>query len=80
MRTMPMIWNANGKTGNMPCAVCGKQINRKTAWAVHVINGGGDVLHPEYEAHYQPDGGDMGCHLVGPECRKKFGDFAFPWR
>jgi len=48
-------------------------------YAVHVINGGADVLHPDDEALYVPDGGDMGCHMLGPECRKRFGEFAFKW-
>jgi hypothetical protein len=44
-----------------------------------VIDGGALVLHPEDEALYSADSGYMGCYLVGPECRRKFGEFAFRW-
>jgi hypothetical protein len=49
-------------------------------YAVHVINGGSDVVHPEDDHLTNPDDpGEMGCHMVGPECRKRFGAFAFKW-
>lgn len=75
MRTMPMTWGDKSGQGHCPCAACGREIKGRR-WAVHVINGGSHVLHPDYEFEYQPDGGEMGLHFVGPECRKKFGDFA----
>ena len=75
MRTMPMIWGVGGEHGDNPCAACGKQMNGKR-WAGHVIDGGGKVIHPDDESQYVPDGGEMGFHFVGPECRKKFGEFA----
>lgn len=63
---------------NHPCIVCGKGVKETgPIWFVHVIDGGSRVLHPDDEAAYQPDGGDCGCHPVGPECRKLFGAFAF---
>jgi len=34
------------------------------------------VLHPDSEADYEDEGGEMGFHALGPECRKRFGDFA----
>lgn len=75
-----MIWNQNGKDrGQCPCAVCGRPLGQRPAWAVHVIDGGSKVLHPDDEGLYAADGGDMGCHMIGSECRKKFGEFAFPW-
>jgi len=49
---------------------------RVARWAVHVIDGGSNVLHPDDESEYQPDAGEMGFHFIGPECRKKFGEFA----
>lgn len=83
MRTMPMIWNKGNecvKEGQEPCAVCGKGINPDRMYAVHVINGGSDVVHPEDDHLTNPDDpGEMGCHMVGPECRKRFGAFAFKW-
>jgi hypothetical protein len=74
VRTMQMVWgNMGGPTQN-PCAACGREMKEKV-WAVHVIDGGARVLHPEDEAAYSPDSGEMGFHFVGPECRKKFGSF-----
>jgi hypothetical protein len=78
MRTMPMTWgNAHDGFKN-PCASCGKGLKGKQ-WAVHVISGGSKVLHPDDETEYQSDAGEMGCHFIGPECRKKFGEFAIAW-
>jgi hypothetical protein len=82
MRTMPMTWNQGEQTagaGKEPCACCGKAVNPKRMWAVHVINGGTDVLHPADEHLYVSDADDMGAHMVGSECRKRFGEFAFKW-
>lgn len=78
MRTMRMIWNKNAH--NRKCAACGRPLGGLRTWAVHVIDGGGKVLHPQDEKLYTPDGGDMGCHMIGPECRKQFGEFAIVWR
>ena len=78
-----MIWGKKDGLGHPEghdCACCGKHVNPKRMWAVHVINGGSDVLHPADEHLYQPDGGDMGCHFVGSECRKQFGEFTFKWQ
>ncbi len=82
---MPMIWGEKpaghkGHPDGHDCAVCGKHVNPKRMWAVHVIDGGAKVLHPGDEYMYRPDGGEMGCHMVGSECRKQFGEFAFRWR
>jgi hypothetical protein len=79
MRTMPMIWNKGKERSANPCAVCGRPLAETGNWAVHVINGGGDVLHPDDENLYLDDRADLGCHMVGPECRKRFGEFSFPW-
>jgi hypothetical protein len=79
MRTRPMIWHQGQSRDDNPCAVCGRPLADTGNWAVHVINGNADVLHPEDEGIYQPDSGDCGAHMIGPECRKKFGEFAFPW-
>lgn len=77
MRTMPMIWASPSGIGRHPCAACGRELRGKE-YGIHIINGGGEVLHPDDEAEYWPDGGDMGVHYVGPECRKKFGEFIQP--
>lgn len=78
MRTTPMIRTGEPSMPFVnPCAVCGRELTGKQ-FVVHVINGGGEVLHPDDEFLYEPDGGDLGCHYIGPECRKKFGKFATP--
>lgn len=57
-----------------PCCRCGKQIkNVVTARRVHLISGGHIVLHPEDEPLYVPDGGDVGCHPIGPDCARILG-------
>lgn len=66
--------------GDDYCICCGKKVNRARMWAVHIIDGGSSVLHPDDEHLYVADGGDCGCHMVGSECRKVFGEFAFKWR
>ncbi len=80
MRTTRMIWHkGNESPSGASCAVCGRALDESTMWAVHVIDGGTHVLHPNDESTYIPDDGDMGCHMLGPECRRKFRDFAFQW-
>lgn len=82
MRTMkmPARKDANENVGDADhCICCGKKVNRARMWAVHIINGGSDCLHPDDENLYVSDAGEMGCHMVGSECRKVFGEFAFKW-
>jgi hypothetical protein len=62
------------------CICCGKKVNPKRMWAVHIIDGGSSILHPDDEHLYVSDAGEMGCHMIGSECRKQFGDFAFKWQ
>lgn len=77
MRKMPMIWGSDGMSGKNPCAACGKELKSKNTFFVHVIDGGSNVLHPEDEALYVEDAGEMGHHEIGSECAKKFGKFAY---
>ncbi len=52
------------------CIVCGLPAPAPKFYC-HVVEGGGVALHPDDEALYVPDGGDM-CHLpLGPECLKR---------
>lgn len=63
---------AKAESAGVPwCVHCGRKLNPTRAWTVHPINGGGVLLHPDDEAKYVPDGGDMGCWDLGPECAKK---------
>jgi len=55
-----------------PCAVCGRTIrNEARAVWVHIVDGGGVILHRDDEAAYASDGGDLGLYPVGPECAKR---------
>lgn len=46
---------------------------------VHLIDGGAWVLHPDHEAAYVPDAGDVGCHPIGLDCARQIGrDFTHP--
>jgi len=61
---------------SLGCVRCRAKVNEKKAKWVHVIAGGGEVLHPSDEKNYVADGGDLGGYPVGPECAKFFGEFA----
>lgn len=79
LRTMKMIWWNNPTSTFTPqhyCVTCGRAIKGQPKFAVHVIGGGSDVLHPDDEDKYESDGADLGHHDVGSECAKKFGKFA----
>jgi hypothetical protein len=78
LRTMPMKWSGKNSHISGPyCVACGRSVKPGMLYSVHVINGGADILHPQDEANYTPDAGEMGWHNLGPECRKQFGDFVW---
>ena len=60
------------------CTACGRLLNPAKAQTVHIIGGGGEVLHPDDEAEWEAahgargDDGDMGAWDLGPECAKMF--------
>lgn len=56
------------------CIRCQKDIKpyAPVRW-VHLISGGMTMLHPDSEASYASDGGDLGCHPVGMDCARKLG-------
>ncbi len=60
-------------TTDNPCVVCAKEVDPATARYVHLIDGGGVILHPGDEHLYVPDGGDVGGHPIGPDCAKRLG-------
>jgi hypothetical protein len=60
--------NVDGDT--YPCACCGLPVP-KPKFYVHMIDGGGIALHPDDEALYTDDGGDMGLQPVGTDCLKR---------
>lgn len=56
------------------CYVCQKDIKPVSLYRmVHVVLGGNYALHPDDEADYVGDGGDLGLHPIGPACAKKLG-------
>lgn len=56
------------------CCVCQKDIKNKTGYRmVHIIEGGGKVLHPEDEKRYDDHKADVGWHPIGPDCARKLG-------
>lgn len=57
-------------SGAYPCVVCGLPVARPRFY-VHMIEGGGVALHPDFEATWVADGGDMGLYPVGPECLRR---------
>ena len=82
MRKMPMPERKDAIDGSddKHCCLCGKKVNPARMWAVHIVDGGASVVHPD-DSHMIPenDAGDMYCHMIGTECRKCFGEFAFKW-
>lgn len=63
----------NPKTSHY-CCKCQKDIDPSKPYRmVHLVDGGAWVLHPEEEARYVPNGGDVGGHPIGPDCSKRLG-------
>ena len=52
------------------CGICGRTIVPSRAFAVHTIDGGATLLHPDDESRYTDDGGDMGLWAIGSTCAK----------
>lgn len=56
------------------CVACNKTLRAGRAYRrVHLVNGGPFVLHPEDEALYVADAGDMGSFPIGDDCARKLG-------
>lgn len=56
------------------CVRCQKDIKEGSpSRAVHIVNGGHLILHPDDESSYVPDSGDCGIYLVGMDCAKIIG-------
>lgn len=56
------------------CCVCQKDLKPgQPRRAVHLVEGGAFALHPEDEAIYVPDGGDMGAFPIGSDCARRLG-------
>lgn len=56
------------------CVMCQRDIKPcAKARVVHLVNGGPFALHPDDEALYESDAGDLGKHLLGMDCARKLG-------
>lgn len=56
------------------CCKCQRDIRNKSNYRmVHIVDGGHMVLHPEDEALYVSDGGDMYFFPIGPDCARQIG-------
>ena len=60
------------KTDNF-CVVCHRDIKGSPRFWVHCIDGELRALHPEDEHLYEPNGGDLGFHPLGPGCARRIG-------
>lgn len=65
--------NYNRAKTNFQCVACQHDLNPRRARWVHLVNGGPFALHPEDEAAYVDDGGNLGWFPIGPDCSKKLG-------
>jgi hypothetical protein len=79
-RTMPdpdderFSKNFTGTSRHDPCMICGKEVAKPTRW-VHIVDGGGVLLHVDDEQAYQEwggDAGDMGWMPIGPDCYREY--------
>ncbi len=56
------------------CIKCQKDLKPDRAYhAIHIINGGAWILHPEDETLYVSDGGDMYYFEIGDDCARQIG-------
>lgn len=56
------------------CAICQRDLKPdQPRRIIHCVDGGMSALHPDDEAGYTPDGGDMGCWPIGMDCAKRLG-------
>lgn len=54
------------------CLLCQRDIkNKATAKAVHVVEGGSCICHPDDDQLHEGKPDDCGMYPVGPECCKK---------
>lgn len=56
------------------CVRCQKDLKKGAEFRqIHLVDGGAMILHPEDEAIYMSDAGDLGTHLLGMECARIIG-------
>lgn len=55
--------------GLEPCTTCGRGVKPGSGWLVEVVDGGGQIAHPDHKADTS-DPGYMGMWVLGPECGK----------
>lgn len=56
------------------CVKCQRDIKPGSQFRmVHIVDGGGFVLHPEDESAYASDAGDMYFFPIGTDCARQLG-------
>lgn len=53
-----------------PCYLCGKELEGKSCFSIHVIRGGDEATLEDSDGG-DPDG-DMGWERIGPSCHRRF--------
>jgi hypothetical protein len=74
IRKRPMIWGKADQIFRNQCIACGREMKTPKRFFIFVANDAGEVVHPDDLKDYDAQRGD-GWNELGPECRKKFGDF-----
>jgi hypothetical protein len=72
-RSKPLlIWPG---TMDGQCISCGKplRLTTKKAYFIHLIDGGGVILHPEDTGKYDNASADLGLYRIGTICARKIG-------
>ena len=73
-KALPKPPGTPGTTREHACCCCDKPIARgRITRMVHLVDGGGQVLHPQDEHLYQSDEGDCLWLPIGSECVKRLG-------
>lgn len=76
LRTVPVpdAWGdtytrrSKGTDSTAECVRCGRKLNGRTGYLVHLIAGNNLALHHADEGAYTDDGGDMGWWGLGADC------------
>ncbi len=55
--------------GLEPCELCGRGVRVGQGFMVHATNGGNELA--DLTVEYEPNAGDMGWWVLGPECGRK---------
>jgi len=74
LRTIPCDYESRRRSKtDRACVLCQKDLTGPPKRRIHIIAGGGQIPHPDDEAKYVPDSGDMLSHEIGNGCARKIG-------